>query len=129
MAKTKLERRPTTRRILTEGTQVRLAAMNAARPVVTQAELCNLLEARGQALNRSTVGFILYGGWYNPNVAQALADLTERPKAALWPEFLDAEGGLLPSAAATAEIEQPAKRPRAAKKAPAKRSRRTAAAR
>lgn len=98
MGKTKLERRPTTRRILTPATQIRLAAMNAAAPVVTQAELCNLLEERGQSLNRSTVGFILYGGWYNENVAQALADLTDRPKAELWPDFLDEEGKVRPGA-------------------------------
>jgi len=116
--KGKLERRPTTDRVLTPGTQVRMAAMNAAAPVVTQAELCNLLEARGAGLNRSTVGFILYGRWYNENVAQALADLTGQPKAALWPEFLDAEGNLLPGA--TAQAQAMVKEARAARK-PARR--------
>lgn len=86
------ERRPTTRRELSPAAQVRFAAMNATKPIVTRTEIQNLCRERGAELKRGTVGFILEGRWYNDAVAQALADLTGMSKAALWPDFLTPDG-------------------------------------
>lgn len=86
------ERRPTTRRELTPAAQIRFAAMNATKPIVTRTEIKNLAAERGEELKRGTVGFILEGRWYNEAVAQALSDLTGRPKAELWPDFLTTTG-------------------------------------
>jgi hypothetical protein len=97
MARKRLTRQPTTDRTLTEPTQRRFAAMNACSPIVTQAEIHNLLVERGVKLSRTSVGFLLHGQWYNEDVARAFCDLTGTTLAAMWPEFLDERGKLLPT--------------------------------
>jgi hypothetical protein len=97
-----VERRPTTARTLTPGTQARLAAMNATTPIVTQEEITNVLAELALGVSRASVGHVIHGRFWNADVARVFCALTGTTLPAAWPEFVDERGGRRPSPAAEA---------------------------
>lgn len=93
MTKTKRVRKPTTKRTLTKPTQARIAAMNACAPIVTQEEIAAALRTDKVDVSRTSVGFILHGGWYNAEVVRVFCELTGTAPSKMWPEFLDKRTG------------------------------------